>query len=274
MATTVSSVTNHFPEPQDGFSTTLSSTISSGATTVPLTSTGSYSNGDVVVLIVDPADATKKQAFTGVVDTSGVQITGVKWTSGTDQSHTSGATVVDYVAATHIQMMTKGFLVEHSQDGTHAETITTDNINENTTAHGVTIDGLNIKDGMLNGSNAVTTTSLQNDSVTDAKLIYGKVRSRQGGSATNWSTAGTTTYDYSGTDTFIQVGTKALSAQTTSITFPTAFNQIPIVIASPTGSSGLFSTGWYVVSVSTTGFDFVAQDWTRATPLMWIAIGE
>lgn len=119
MSTSVSSVTKHFPSAEAGFTTTLASTISSGATTVPLNSVAGYANGEVVVFIVDPSDANKKQAFTGTVDTAGVQITGVVWTSGTNQTHTAGATVVDYASATHISMVSKGLLVEHNQNGTH-----------------------------------------------------------------------------------------------------------------------------------------------------------
>lgn len=110
MATNVTSVTKHYPSAQDGFTTTLASTISSGAATVPLNSVAGYTNGQVIVFIVDPTDATKKQAFTGTVDTAGVQITGVVWTSGTNQTHTTGATVVDYESATAWSMITKGLL--------------------------------------------------------------------------------------------------------------------------------------------------------------------
>lgn len=118
MATDVSNVVNHFPSAQDGFSTTTSGSVASGASTVGLNSVAGYTNGDVVVLVVDPGDSTKKQAFTGVIDSGGVQVTGVKWTSGTDQAHSAGATVVDYETATHWSMIAKGMKVSHNQDGT------------------------------------------------------------------------------------------------------------------------------------------------------------
>lgn len=121
MSTSVSSVTKHFPSAENGFTTTLASTISSGATTVPLNSVAGYSNGEVAVFIVDPTDVSKKQAFTGTIDTAGVQVTGVVWTSGTNQTHTAGSTVVDYASATHISMMSKGLLVEHKQTGLHSD---------------------------------------------------------------------------------------------------------------------------------------------------------
>ena len=121
---TVSSVIKHFPSAEEGFTTQLASSISSGATTVPLNSVSGYANGEVVAFVVDPTDASKKQAFTGTVDTAGVQITNVVWTEGSNQTHTAGvqitnvvwtegsnqthtagATVVDYATATHISIL-------------------------------------------------------------------------------------------------------------------------------------------------------------------------
>lgn len=119
---TVTSVTKHFPSAEEGFTTTLASTVSSGATTVPLNSVAGYSNGEVVVFVVDPTNASKKQAFTGTIDTAGVQVTGVVWTEGTNQDHTAGSTVVDYATATHMSMVSKGILVSHGQDGHIATT--------------------------------------------------------------------------------------------------------------------------------------------------------
>lgn len=116
---TISSIVNYFPSAVEGFTTTLNGTIASGAATVVLNSIAGYTNGDTVVLIIDPTDNVKKQAFTGIVDTSGVRITSVVWTEGTNQTHTTGATIVDYWTATHMAMVTKGILVDHSQAGAH-----------------------------------------------------------------------------------------------------------------------------------------------------------
>src|SRR4051812_48203688 len=115
MSTSVTSVASHFPSAQNGFTTTLASTIASGATTVPLNSVAGYTNAQIAVFVVDPTDASKKQTFTGIIDTSGVQVTSVVWTAGTNQIHTGGSTVVDYATATHISMVTKGLLVQHKQ---------------------------------------------------------------------------------------------------------------------------------------------------------------
>lgn len=127
MSTNVSSVTSHFPDLENGFTTTTSGAVSSGATTVGLNSTAGYTNGEPVVFVIDPTDATKKQTFTGIMDTGGSQVTGVKWTAGTNQTHSAGATICDVPTATHIAMMSKGIKVEHAQDGTHTD-ITADSI--------------------------------------------------------------------------------------------------------------------------------------------------
>jgi microcystin-dependent protein len=118
--TNISSVsTGFFPTAQEGFTTTTSGSVASGATTVGLNSVSGYTNGDYVVFVVDPTDTNKKQAFTGQIDTSGVQVTGVKWTEGTNQTHSAGATVVDYETATAWALQRKGWKVEHNEDGTH-----------------------------------------------------------------------------------------------------------------------------------------------------------
>ena len=129
MATNVSSVVSHFPDAENGFTTTTAGSVSSGAATVTLNGIGGYTNGEPVVLVIDPTDAAKKQTFTGIVDTAGVQVTSVVWTAGTNQTHALGATVVDYATATHIAMMSKGIKVNHTQKGNH-KTLTDDNANE------------------------------------------------------------------------------------------------------------------------------------------------
>ncbi len=120
MATSVADLsTNFFPSAENGFTTTTSGSVSSGAATVGLNSVAGYSNGEVAVFVIDPTDASKKQTFTGVIDTGGVQVTSVVWTAGTNQTHALGATVVDYETATHWSMVSKGILIAHEQTGIH-----------------------------------------------------------------------------------------------------------------------------------------------------------
>jgi hypothetical protein len=162
-----------------------------------------------------------------------------------------------------------------------------DTINESTPANGVTIDGLNIKDNALNTNNsvvtnnvtdlAITTAKINTDAVTDAKLIYGKLRSRQGGSATDWSTTGTTTYDYSATNTFMQTGTRAITTDNFVITFPTAFNQVPNVIATVTTAASV--NGYVLLTVRTaTTFTVRVMNGAGAVSttetITWLAVGE
>ena len=181
MSTSVSSVTSHFPSAENGFTTTTSGSVSSGATTVGLNSVSGYANGEVVVLVIDPTDTTKKQTFTGVVDTAGVQITGVIWTAGTNQTHALGATVVDYATATHISMMTKGILVEHNQDGTHDEAIITSRTADASPADGDLIltsdasaaNALKKATRVNFLANAISSGSIQGDAIQPAHLVSG-----------------------------------------------------------------------------------------------------
>lgn len=98
------------------------------------------------------------------------------------------------------------------------------------------------------------------------------IRKRQGGNATNWQTAGTTSYDPSTTLTFAQVGSKAVAAQTTSVTFPTAFTNTPAVFCTPQGSGGVM-VSWYVSALSNTGFNFVTNSGADLPNFLWLAIG-
>lgn len=70
---------------------------------------------------------------------------------GNDQIYAAGAATQVFipVSGPREDRLIDGLLVQHKQDGTHANTITTDTINENTAANGVTVDGLNIKDGSI-----------------------------------------------------------------------------------------------------------------------------
>ena len=113
----VSTVVNYFPTVNEGFITTVAgSSVSSGGTTVTLASTSGLTNGSVFVGIIEPGQA-NQQVFTGTVDTGGTQITGVKWTRGSNTVHPIGATVVDYVTGTAINMITTGILKFANQDG-------------------------------------------------------------------------------------------------------------------------------------------------------------
>jgi hypothetical protein len=114
----VSSVVDYFATANEGFATTLGSTISSGATTVPLAGTSGLTNGSVFVGIIEPG-ATNQQVFTGLVDIADSQISSVVWTRGTNNSHVGGVAIVDYVTGTAFNMMSTGIQKQHNQNGTH-----------------------------------------------------------------------------------------------------------------------------------------------------------
>lgn len=224
MSTSVTSVVSHFPSPQNGFTTTLASTIASGATTVPLNSVAGYTNGQIAVFVVDPTSATLKQTFTGVIDTAGVQVTSVVYTAGTNASHSAGATVVDYATATHIAMMTKGIRVNHTQKGNHA-TLTDDSANE-WIEQGSTASAVNqIKITNAAAATAPSITANGDDTNIDGLLIpKGTGSFRHAGPYDGW-VAANETWTYASATTFttasaamagrLAVGDKIKLTQTT-----------------------------------------------------------
>ena len=203
----VSSVTKHFPTAKEGFTTTLASTIAPGVTTVALNSVTGFNNGETIVLVVEPTDPTKKQAFTGVVDTSGIQLTDVVWTEGTNQTHNSGVTVVDYETATHWAMYSKGLLVSHNQDGTQKNnSVTTASITDGS----VTNDKL--------ASNAVTADKLASNAVTADKLATSAITLGYAQITSNFSTASTSDVQVTGL--------------TVSVTIPAGGRKVKITVYS------------------------------------------
>lgn len=101
---TITSVKRYLATAKEGYQSALTSNIASAATIVPIDDVTQYTNGDTVVLVIDPGNSSK-QVFTGVVDTAASRITGVKWTEGSNVIHNSGAIIVDYVTSTHFDML-------------------------------------------------------------------------------------------------------------------------------------------------------------------------
>ena len=211
MATSVSSVTSHFPDAENGFSTTTSGSVASGATTVGLNSVAGYTNGEPVVFVIDPANS-KKQTFTGIMDTSGSRVTGVIWTAGTNVAHDAGATVVDYATATHIAMISKGIKVEHNQDGTHDETLITSRSEDTSPAAGDYIITSDVS--ASNALKKVTLTNLfaniPNGSIVNADLSTAS--GELGGAWAAWDPAWTNLTEGNGTRTarYMQIGKSVL----------------------------------------------------------------
>lgn len=131
----------------------------------------------------------------------------------------------------------------------------------------------------------IGTTQLAADSVTGD--IVGdrvpQIHRRQGGSASNWITAGSTTYTPG--DVRMQVGSRtwsggAAASGSLSITFPVAFSEAPIVLVTlveiPVASTLEIIVG--ITNVTTTGFDIrwldVGANTHVAVQFTWQAIGS
>jgi hypothetical protein len=114
----VSGITNnYYTKAHEAYSNNLSSSIAALATTVPVNSAALYSNGDYVVITVEPGTA-NQATFYG--QKSGTSFVNCVWTEGNlAVGHSSGAVVVDYISATHWELLRKAIMVEHDADGTH-----------------------------------------------------------------------------------------------------------------------------------------------------------
>lgn len=108
-------------------------------------------------------------------------------------------------------------------------------------------------------------------------MQYGELRTRQGGSASNWGTAGTNNYDYSTTAVWYEAGTSSGNAGAdVTITFGTAFNQVPLVIGTVV-TAATANTYMVISNKTATTFTFRCIDSggvQRSEEVMWIAIGE
>lgn len=182
----VSKVTRHFPTVNEGFVATTTGVVNPDSSittgTVPLSTVAGLTNGSIFVGIIEPGVTDKQQVFTGVVDTSGSQITDVVWTRGTDTGHAAGVTVVDYTTGTAINMLSKGMLVDHNQDGTHGDLTVTSLVNGgtlavtgastltgNVTAGGTLTAAGGIKDRVTSTASSATITP--NCSTTDVYVV-------------------------------------------------------------------------------------------------------
>ena len=111
-----------------------------------------------------------------------------------------------------------------------------------------------------------------------ASLVY----KRQGGSATIWSTPGTTTY--TPTATIIQAGMQNVTVSSggtasVAITYPNAFNLRPVIFLGANMSGSLsyaWALGW--TDDTTAGFNlhlkFAATTQTGTYAVSWMAVGE
>lgn len=95
---------------------------------------------------------------------SGTTLSDMQLKGGTNQAYATGDPILLLPSPYWANDVVDWGLEEHNQDGTHgdvtANSVSTDAINEKTSANGVTIDGLSIKDGKLNTNNSVLSSNL------------------------------------------------------------------------------------------------------------------
>jgi hypothetical protein len=158
--------------------TTLDANYTINDTSITVVSTSNWPTATGIIFAIDVVDSNGEQVagtyneYEGVVS-SATSITSVDHHNGTDRNYSAGATTRVYIpvsAERENRIVTWG-TTQHKQDGTHANTITTDTINENTAANGITIDGLNIKDSKLTTADSVVTANYTDGSVLPEHLV-------------------------------------------------------------------------------------------------------
>jgi hypothetical protein len=106
----------YFTIASETFTDNLSSSISAGAATVSVLNNSEYTNGDDVVLTVDPGTV-NEATFIG--RKSGLNFINCVWTEGDlAVGHSNGATIIDYDSATHHNAQTKGIQQFANSNGT------------------------------------------------------------------------------------------------------------------------------------------------------------
>lgn len=138
------------------------------------------------------------------------------------------------------------------------------------------------------------TIGVQNNAVTYPKLGAGaaKWKDRQGGSASDWTTGGTTNYDLTTSNIVSQAGTMNVSVPGSSgsnpwrhktkytVTFPSAFSQPPLVFVQAEignkDASNYISITAEVRAVTASNFTFyavVSDDTDQTFTVFWHAVG-
>jgi hypothetical protein len=149
-----------------------------------------------------------------------------------------------------------------------------------TGAHtGITTDSLTVTSGTTLPAGDIGTADIASAAITAAKMQYGLIRNRQGGTTGDgsWATTGSSNTDTSATGVFIQSGSVALTGDGVdfTITFPVAYNQIPVVFASSNTTS---STNSYCAINTVTTTSFKIRHLTGGSGAtetgVWLAIGQ
>lgn len=164
MPQNLGSITNFFPTAYENtIPMTLTDSVLAGGTTVFVTGATNYSDGEVVTWVIDPATPALKQVFTGTWNAGDEAVVGVIWTEmptgGVNVGHSAGATIIDYVTATHWDMAMEGIGKFATQTGTLQTAAVEAALNiSNLAANGWNNLGFTETYGANNGNKEFTTT--------------------------------------------------------------------------------------------------------------------
>jgi hypothetical protein len=141
----------------------------------------------------------------------------------------------------------------------------------------------------------LTSLGIGSDAITYNKIGTGGLKGeyRQGGDASDWSDGGTTNYSITGENLKVQTGSADVTVlgltgtnpwkhkTSLSITFPSAFSNIPVVFAVPAGATlagdNDVNVSLDIVGVTTAGCTIyvgIGADLDRTFEVMWYAVGE
>lgn len=161
-----------------------------------LGNTNTISLKDTLFTLQDNSDTTKQAQF---------ELSGI--TTGTTRTVTLPDANLTVVGTATTQTLTNKTLTSPTINTPTIvnPTLQADTVSEYTSANGVTIDGLNIKDGVLNTNNSVVTANIAASAVTPTKLVSG---TGTGWAWASWTVTWTNITVGNGTVTskYIQIG--------------------------------------------------------------------
>ena len=225
------------------------------ATTIPLSSATNLPTDTSVVAVIDRVDVngtatpTLEESVIGVVSSSNL-VTCTRGVEGTAQAHSAGAVVEILVTNKGWNDIVDGILAGHSQLGAH----TTDTISEKTSAAGVTIDGVLLKD-----SEVTTDTISEKTSAAGVTVDSCLIKDGNAAKATVMSTAAKANVYLSENQSLTGGAITDLALDTELFDVGSNFNVSTYKFTAPV-------TGYYYVSALVTFTVTAAGDDT----LMWI----